>query len=67
MSQPDFDTIELSALEEAGSAGGAFLESLDKTDLAGLTNEQWLEFLERIVDGFGCAMRNRLVSPHIPA
>jgi hypothetical protein len=66
MSQPDFDLIELDALEQGGCAGGAYLESIGKTDLAKLSENEWISFLERVVDGFGCQMRVRLCAPNVP-
>jgi hypothetical protein len=66
MPQPDFDPIEIDALEHGGEAGGAYLESIGKTDLAKLSTGEWNSFLERIVDGFGCRMRARLCNSNVP-
>jgi hypothetical protein len=67
MSQPDFDPIETDALGHAGAAGGQYLDSIGKSDLEKLTPNEWTHFLELVVDGFGCRMRERLCAPHVPA
>ncbi len=67
MPQPDFDLLETEAIDEAGALAGAYLDSINKSDLATLTPDEWREFLERVVDGFGSHLRHRLVAPHVPA
>lgn len=43
---------EARALQAGGNVGGAYLESIGKTDLADLTPEQWAEFLSRVLAGY---------------
>lgn len=67
MSTPDFDELEQEALAEAGRAGAAYLKSIKAKALlmrfGELEPEQAMEFLERIVDGFGSHLRAKLVAP----
>lgn len=37
---------ELEAVEHGGTAGGEYLDSIGKSDLAKLTKEEWIMFLE---------------------
>jgi hypothetical protein len=37
---------------KSGKAGGAYLESIGKTDLAKLTKEEWLNFLTLILEEY---------------
>lgn len=67
MPQPEFDALESEAIGEAGALAGAYLDSIGKSDLAKLSEAEWREFLERVVDGFGSHLRHRLVAPHVPA
>lgn len=43
---------EQAALIEGGKAGGAYLESIGKTDLVTLTEAEWDTFVEAVVTGF---------------
>lgn len=43
---------ETAAMVEGGKAGGAFLDSLGKTDLALLTEKEWDTFVEAIITGY---------------
>ena len=60
MSTPDFDELEQEALIQAAKAGLAYLRTLGTTDLAKLEGAQALEFLELVIDGFGCHLRHKL-------
>lgn len=69
MATPDFDELELEALAEAAKAGMAYLKSLPssealRAEFAALEPDQAMEFLERIVDGFGAHLRHKLVADH---
>jgi phosphoserine aminotransferase len=71
MSTADFDELERDALAEAAKAGMAYLKSLPdagplRAAFAALEPDQAMEFLERIVDGFGAHMKFRLVADHRP-
>ena len=43
---------EQAAMEAGGEAGGAYLESLGKSDLAALAVEEWRTLIEVIVTGY---------------
>ena len=43
---------ETAAMVEGGKAGGAYLDSLGRTDLALLSEEEWDTFVEVIVTGY---------------
>ena len=72
MATADFDELENEALAEAGKAGFAYLKSLPdagalRAAFAALEPDQAMEFLERIIDGFGSHLKFRLVANHRPA
>ena len=48
----DPNTHELNALATAGAEGGAYIESLGKTDLALFTAQEWATLVEVIVTAF---------------
>ena len=48
----DPNTHELNALATAGAEGGAYVESLGKTDLARFTAQEWDTLVEVIVTAF---------------
>ncbi len=41
--------IENEMLLECGKAGGEYLSSIGKTDLAALSKDEWLQFLQCVV------------------
>lgn len=43
---------ERAAMAEGGKAGGAYLDSLGRTDLAQLSEEEWDSFVEAIITGY---------------
>ena len=49
---------ERAAIAHGGAMGGEYLESIGKTDLAGLTDTEWLSFVEAVVTGYCDALRN---------
>lgn len=51
---------EVDALEHGGMAGGEYLDSIGKTDLAELTEEQWGEFLGKVLEGYSDHMRGKV-------
>jgi hypothetical protein len=53
---------EIAALEAASPAGGAFLEALGKTDLAALTYDEWMQFIETVVSAF----QDKMAELHAP-
>lgn len=48
---------ETAAVWQGGCAGGAYLEEINKTDLAKLTVDEWETFLSKIVGGYCDALR----------
>lgn len=52
MKQEQFSRIESLAAGKGGEEGGAYLDTIGKTDLATLTTDEWFEFLRRIVSGY---------------
>ena len=50
---------ERDAIAQAGAMGGQYLESLGKTDLARLSEAEWLTFLEAVITGY-CDRRRDL-------
>ena len=59
------DRFEEQALEDGGNAGGEYLDSLGKTDLASLEPEEWATFLSRVLTGYADSMRE-IVSREVP-
>ena len=53
------------ALEIGGQEAGKYLETIGKTDLADLTREEWLEFLDRFLKARADAIR-RLAATYCP-
>ena len=48
----DPNTHELNALAAAGTEGGAYVESLAKTDLAQFTTQEWATLVEVVVSAY---------------
>jgi hypothetical protein len=48
----DPNTHEKNALQDAGQAGGAYVETLAKTDLATWSAEEWVQLVDVIVTAF---------------
>ncbi len=44
--KPDLQLHEQTALTYGGAAGGQYLDSIGKTDLATLTSDEWQTFLQ---------------------
>jgi hypothetical protein len=66
MPQRILDAYEIGAALEAGTVAGSYLEEIQQTDLARLTDEQWCEFLRRVVVGFEQAMRRKILDHEPP-
>ena len=54
---------EIQAIEAASDAGGAFLDHLGKTDMATMSRDEWMSFMEKVALGFADAMAG-LHAPH---
>ncbi|MDR7037431.1 hypothetical protein J2X36_002178 [Methylobacterium sp. BE186] len=60
------DRFEQAARDEAGDMAGAYLESIGKTDLARLTEEEWKTFLHQVLVGFEASLRRRFLENAAP-
>lgn len=65
MPKRQLDDFERRALEEGGNAGGEYLDSIGKTDLAELDEFEWSTFLSRVFVGYADSMRE-IVSREVP-
>jgi hypothetical protein len=52
----DKDDDERAALNEAGQEGGAFVESLRRTDLATWTADEWATLVEVVITAYQDAL-----------
>lgn len=66
MPRPALDAYEQDALQEAGAAGGEYLDSLGKTDLGQLSEVEYVTFLRTVLDTFGDDLAKRLASFEAP-
>jgi hypothetical protein len=66
MANGTLDAYELGAVLEAGSVAGGYLDKINKTDLALLSRDEWLEFLRRIVVGYEHALRRMIIDNEPP-
>lgn len=57
----DATDTEEEGLAKGGEAGGEYLDSIGKTDLAVLTEAEWREFLCRVLGGYSDFMRAEVV------
>lgn len=51
---------ELAAMEEGGVLGGEYLDSIGKSDLGKLTEDEWRTFLRCVVSGYIEEMQRRV-------
>lgn len=49
---------EIAAMQAGGEAAGEYLESLDRSDLARLSREEWQTLIEVVVTGYCDALRD---------
>lgn len=65
----DADAHEIAAIAAAGPLAGEYLESIGKTDLATLSEAEWLTFLEVVVTAYQDALVRALEASrgHAPA
>ena len=54
---------EIGAMQDAAERGGEFLEGLGKTDLATMTADEWMQFVDAICTGFVESMQYRQAPP----
>jgi Family of unknown function (DUF6511) len=50
---------EIGAMYDAAEKGGEFLNNLGKTDLATMTQDEWMQFVESVCTGYVDAIRSR--------
>lgn len=58
--QDRFSRLESLAAGKGGEEGGEFLDTIQKSDLASLTPDEWFEFCRRIVAGYRKALVSSL-------
>ena len=66
MKPEELSEIEARALIDGGNEGGAYLDSIGKTDLAVLSVEEFSAFLRATLDGFGGSMRRQCAKIPVP-
>jgi len=58
MKQDKFSRIESMAAQDGGQVAGHYLQTIDKTDMASLTPDEWAEFCRRLIAGYRKALAN---------
>lgn len=66
MPDKEFDVFEQRAAVNAGSAAGAYLDQIGKTDLAQLSEAEWSVFCITMIRSFGEAIRAEVASGKPP-
>lgn len=61
-----FDQYELIARRDAGDKAGEFLDAIGKSDLADMTEGEWLEFLGKVINEFGLSIRRQVSEMSAP-
>lgn len=62
----DLAPVEADAIMAASEAVGAHLETLGKTDMATMTEEEWLDFLAAAYSAITGEVRERLATGEVP-
>lgn len=55
-----FERLDSMAAVTGGKEAGAYLDEINKTDLAQLTEDEWNEFCQRLVGGYRAALEGNL-------
>ena len=63
----DPDEHEIAAIEAASPMAGEYLESIGKTDLAVLTDAEWMTLLEVVVTAYQDELARRLAEGRNPS
>lgn len=63
----DPDEHEIAAIQAASPMAGEYLDSIGKTDLATLTDAEWLTFLEVVITAYQDELVRRLNAGQYPA
>jgi Family of unknown function (DUF6511) len=66
MPNKELNDLEQSAALEAGAMAGRYLDQIGITDLAKLTDQQWREFLRRLLTGFEQTLRRKILDGESP-
>lgn len=66
MKADELSETELAALVDAGNAGGAYLDSIGKTDLASLSPDEYAAFIHAVFSAFGGSMRRQCAKIEVP-
>jgi len=61
-----FDPYEIDAVKAAGETAGEYLDGIDKTDLAELSEDEWRTFCRTLIDAFGVSMRKLIREGSVP-
>ena len=59
MRQLEFRRLDELSTEEGGAVAGQYLDTIGKTDLAALTEEEWQEFCRRLIGGYRVALKEK--------
>ncbi len=62
MPAPHLDAYEEAAALEAGAEAASYLEECGTTDLAKLKDNEWREFLRRVLTGFEQSLRRKILN-----
>lgn len=62
----DLAPVEANAIMAASEAVGSHLEKLGKTDMATMTEEEWLDFLAAAYSAINSQVRERIASGEVP-
>lgn len=63
---PELTGEEVEAIQEAAGDAGEYLDTLGKTDLATMDENEWMEFIECICVCYAETIKGRLASDDIP-
>lgn len=66
MPRRELDEYEQEAMRRAGKKAGDYLDAIGKTDLATLTQIEWVTFLRLNLDTFGQSLAELIESHEVP-
>lgn len=67
MTQKNYDECEAKATRDAGQAAGALLDKIGKTDLATLTEEEWMLFCRQMIATYRSQLAWHIAQAHADA
>lgn len=62
----NLNPYEMTARRDAGDKAGEYLDGIGKTDLADMTEEEWLTFLKTVIGEFGESLRRQVAELRAP-